>query len=1264
MSLTVLVCSLIAWARAASGDWENSIQLPLHSLTDERGQPFFSSDVRRTLATDSSRLRLSFTLQGYKSSDEVLEFDLVRLPSVISDDAVIHLGKDDGEVELGSPHHTPIYGSHQGSMTLVDDDVLEGVLIHPTDQVYMHVKTGAQGRTLHLNTEEFEPWRCGHSPEYHHASSGNFPGNQPQPAPQKTQAEAAPTNGHMRRREMAVVERWTNCYNRDEVPRQLNVGLGVGSNLWTKLGGTSAKVQAFLSGVIANSNVIYSTQLNINLKLAGMFFQQTGGGPSWNGGSSCSMTINQQLDNLVTWVRNGQPPSDQGIWHVIDDCPSPTGTIGLAWGGTICNKGYNTGVNLYTSSTWRTVAHEMGHNFGASHSFQEGQGRTGGIMDYGDGKLNGEYQFNTKYNKAEVCTFLNTVVDSCSFFSIASSSASCGNGVVETAAGEQCECASGTTCNCCNNCKLPAGGQCTPDGISLNAQCCNSQCKYEKTTKICQLEGGRLTGFCSRGTCTVTQCDSFGNFGMFCGMHSDNDCKIMCLMDGNRCDPMEGWQAITGGPLNILSGTPCGSDGMGTCNAGSCIGGGNPSPAPTKPPTWTPPTPTRVNGCDRYLNSNFLVRSDVSGGANTGFSRAQCDTACANAPTCHSFVWSQGNGYCALYSTVMTTANLVAGPGQETNICPDRGMGTTVNDCDKWTNRYFTGTPDLGSPSADKLGITLQACWDIGCGGFTLMTCDQACRQNARCHSFLFGQGYCELWSAAKGFNDLASADGYDMYICPARAATTTTLPPATATPQTCVSHRCPNGWTQMAGASNRVCNMGCTDSFCCQSGTTLSCQTVTCYNGGFRTCASAGQYCICRNGWGGPTCQIPTGHNEGSDVYQGNVSVEMMVQLNHNISKFDTKLDINRFLNSLLIELELADPPLPTPPEAFTKMRVVVERSSQTTVTLSFELVEATTPTGTVVKPLAVSQKIKEIANYTRSSYLVGMSVVSEVEQVKGGPPVLATEATTQRAKLNEMGLYLAIAAAGLVFLIGLIVCLCVRRSKYTICCFGYKRPEYIVRRITRTEGDSSIANLADNVHGRKSSQPDVSYGQAVSLSSLGSDADSASPGGDRFLSHQPHAIPEAETTSSGQEMENKSSILEWLQLRDPDTGSMYYYNTTTNVSTWDPPISSDTSISEPTRPEGHVQTPSQQDVAFEVSVSGINGLNSRSRPDSSDSSRRPNSPNSPSPVSSDLALPTFTPMTSSRRPYYPRQVSPTPTVNLPTDTTPQRTDSPLHIQ
>merc|ERR1712232_680762 len=82
--------------------------------------------------------------------------------------------------------------------------------------------------------------------------------------------------------------------------------------------------------------------------------------------------------------------------------------------GSMCHLTSNTGVNqLHNSMSWLTFAHELGHNFGGDHTFEEGQGKTGGIMDYGDGKLNGEYQFNTQYRKSEMCRTIQNRKWSC-----------------------------------------------------------------------------------------------------------------------------------------------------------------------------------------------------------------------------------------------------------------------------------------------------------------------------------------------------------------------------------------------------------------------------------------------------------------------------------------------------------------------------------------------------------------------------------------------------------------------------------------------------------------------------------------------------------------------------------------------------------------------------------------------------------------------------------------------------------------------------------
>ena len=66
--------------------------------------------------------------------------------------------------------------------------------------------------------------------------------------------------------------------------------------------------------------------------------------------------------------------------------------------------------------TWRTFAHEVGHHFKRDRSFEDGQYKTCGIMDYGDGKLNGQYQFNTKYRNAQICASIQKVVGWCEVF--------------------------------------------------------------------------------------------------------------------------------------------------------------------------------------------------------------------------------------------------------------------------------------------------------------------------------------------------------------------------------------------------------------------------------------------------------------------------------------------------------------------------------------------------------------------------------------------------------------------------------------------------------------------------------------------------------------------------------------------------------------------------------------------------------------------------------------------------------------------------------
>lgn len=178
------------------------------------------------------------------------------------------------------------------------------------------------------------------------------------------------------------------------------------------------------------ANVIYQRQLNIRLEVgfsvtwseasAPRFLQERCPHGTKGKGNELSNQLNDMKklvsDEFAGGTRKAgvARSADVAATHLWSGCnPSGYGTVGLAWVGTICRGSQATGVNAMNAG-WTTFAHELGHNFGADHSFNDGKGKTGGIMDYGDGKLNGQYQFNTKYRKREVCDTLKSNLRRCS----------------------------------------------------------------------------------------------------------------------------------------------------------------------------------------------------------------------------------------------------------------------------------------------------------------------------------------------------------------------------------------------------------------------------------------------------------------------------------------------------------------------------------------------------------------------------------------------------------------------------------------------------------------------------------------------------------------------------------------------------------------------------------------------------------------------------------------------------------------------------------
>lgn len=196
----------------------------------------------------------------------------------------------------------------------------------------------------------------------------------------------------------------------------MKIGAAIDVTAWKKYG---SRVKQYVAQIVQDASVIYSAQMHIELKLHSLkAYSSNSGAPSGWASSSCP-EIGNQLESLTKDTRSR---SFAAAYHLFTGCGNGYGTVGLAWIGTVCNSGnYQTGVNQLVErrgqtvpeSSWLIFAHELGHNIGAGHSFEKGQGRTGGIMDYGDGKLTSEFQFNTKYRQKEVCKTLNSRVGNC-----------------------------------------------------------------------------------------------------------------------------------------------------------------------------------------------------------------------------------------------------------------------------------------------------------------------------------------------------------------------------------------------------------------------------------------------------------------------------------------------------------------------------------------------------------------------------------------------------------------------------------------------------------------------------------------------------------------------------------------------------------------------------------------------------------------------------------------------------------------------------------
>ena len=177
------------------------------------------------------------------------------------------------------------------------------------------------------------------------------------------------------------------------------------------IGGSSADMEVY-NIALMNTVVPYFKDFefdtNVELVLTGQYIStSTATDPYLADCTNC--TINEQLEQFRDWGNNGGFGSiNYDLAHNITNHFPPPGTVGLAYIGVVGSSNFKYGVSNITNPTWLTFIHELGHNFGMDHSFELGQGITGGFMDYGDGTYNGAYSWNPQYTFAEFEAEINS----------------------------------------------------------------------------------------------------------------------------------------------------------------------------------------------------------------------------------------------------------------------------------------------------------------------------------------------------------------------------------------------------------------------------------------------------------------------------------------------------------------------------------------------------------------------------------------------------------------------------------------------------------------------------------------------------------------------------------------------------------------------------------------------------------------------------------------------------------------------------------------
>lgn len=194
------------------------------------------------------------------------------------------------------------------------------------------------------------------------------------------------------------------CFDGDSTPHDMKIGISV-DTAYQSFFSSQSEMLAIIATTFTSINRMYMRQFNIRLVVSHYDIVAR---------DSCDESIYVMLDDFT---KRATSLPGAGLWHLLTGCPTPASwpVAGVAYtGGAFSSASYITGVTrAQRTNFWRTGSHELAHGLGAVHSFENGVGKTGGVMDYGNGMIPGQgVQGFLPARSSEICLKLQRGVKS------------------------------------------------------------------------------------------------------------------------------------------------------------------------------------------------------------------------------------------------------------------------------------------------------------------------------------------------------------------------------------------------------------------------------------------------------------------------------------------------------------------------------------------------------------------------------------------------------------------------------------------------------------------------------------------------------------------------------------------------------------------------------------------------------------------------------------------------------------------------------------